>query len=770
MTPEQHRQIGKLYHEALERPHDARQAFLDQACDGDQDLRRRVDALLVAHEQAGEFLEKPDPSLAQVRAHQTAPMTAAGTRFGQYEVISLIGAGGMGEVYLAYDARLGRRIALKLLPAVFTANPDRVKRFKQEARAASATNHPNIITIFDIGEASFGETSIHFIAVEYVEGQTLRQRLVHSPLKLRNVLDIALQTASALAAAHDAGVIHRDIKPENIMIRRDGYVKVLDFGLAKLAEKSTRQSQAGANDPSWTQVKTNPGLVMGTFAYMSPEQAQGQEVDARTDLFSLGCMLYEMISGRTPFEGASPAEMIAQLLGGDSSSFLTFSNDVPRELERIVVRALARNREERYQSAGDLLIDLKNLRLDLDVEARLSRASPDETTIGVPTKATTDATPGAVTSPDAEIPYLLDRIPDTIPVSSLLSEPRSNSPAIREMLEPVGGAVPLDSGFYIVRTTDEKFREAVDRQDSIVLVKGARQVGKTSLLARGLEQARESGARVVLTDFQTLGSQSLESISALMLELAVAFADQLDLDISPDSIWKANRSPGVNFEQYLRHEVLMKLPQPIVWGLDEVDRLFTCNFGSEVFGLFRSWHNKRALDPRGPWQRLTLAIAYATEAHLFITDLNQSPFNIGTRLQLDDFNLEQVSDLNERHGSPLKDMAEITRFYRLLSGHPYLVRRGLHEMVTNNMDLSRLEAVAVSDEGPFSDHLHRMLISLNKDAELREVVRGLLLGKPCASPESFYRLRSAGLAVGESTRDIRPRCQLYARYLERHLQ
>jgi hypothetical protein len=139
-------------------------------------------------------------------------------------------------------------------------------------------------------------------------------------------------------------------------------------------------------------------------------------------------------------------------------------------------------------------------------------------------------------------------------------------------------------------------------------------------------------------------------------------------------------------------------------------------------------------------------------------------------LQLDDFNLEQVSDLNERHGSPLRDMAEITRFYRLLSGHPYLVRRGLHEMVTNNMDLSRLEAVAVSDEGPFSDHLHRMLISLNKDAELREAVRGVLLGKPCPSPESFYRLRSAGLAVGESTRDIRPRCQLYARYLERHLQ
>jgi hypothetical protein len=215
--------------------------------------------------------------------------------------------------------------------------------------------------------------------------------------------------------------------------------------------------------------------------------------------------------------------------------------------------------------------------------------------------------------------------------------------------------------------------------------------------------------------------------------------------------------------------VLAKVSSPIVWGLDEVDRLFTCDFGSEVFVLFRSWHNKRALDPTGPWRRLTLAIAYATEAHLFITDLNQSPFNVGTRLQLEDFTFEQVEELNTRCGSPLRDKAEVARFFRLVSGHPYLVRRGLYEMLSEGLALSALEAQADHDEGPFGDHLRRIVVSLTQDAALSEVVRGMLQGRPCSTPESFYRLRSAGLMLGDSARDARLRCQLYTTYLEKHL-
>ena len=219
---------------------------------------------------------------------------------------------------------------------------------------------------------------------------------------------------------------------------------------------------------------------------------------------------------------------------------------------------------------------------------------------------------------------------------------------------PVGGAVPLDSEFYVERPTDLDFRDAINRQDSIVLVKGGRQMGKTSLLARGLQQARENGAKVVFTDFQALSASHLQSAETLYLALAESIADQLDLDVMPDEVWNEKRGPNVNLERYLRREVLGGFDAPLVWGLDEVDRLFTCSFGSEVFGLFRSWHNRRSLDPTGPWSRLTLGIAYATEAHLFITDLNQSPFNVGTRLSLSDFTPGEVGDLNRRYGSPLK--------------------------------------------------------------------------------------------------------------------
>jgi serine/threonine protein kinase len=231
---------------------------------------------------------------------------AVGARFDHFEVIAPLGAGGMGEVYLARDTRLDRRVALKLLPAEFTANRDRVRRFEQEAKAASSLNHPNIITVYEIGESD----GAHFIAAEYVDGQTLRQRMQGDHLKLLSALDVAVQIASALAAAHEAGIIHRDIKPENVMLRRDGIVKVLDFGLAKLTER--RQGEVDNEAPTRAKVNTDPGTVMGTASYMSPEQARGQEVDARSDIFSLGVMLYEMLAGRAPFCNASSARRCAK--------------------------------------------------------------------------------------------------------------------------------------------------------------------------------------------------------------------------------------------------------------------------------------------------------------------------------------------------------------------------------------------------------------------------------------------------------------------------
>jgi hypothetical protein len=337
-------------------------------------------------------------------------------------------------------------------------------------------------------------------------------------------------------------------------------------------------------------------------------------------------------------------------------------------------------------------------------------------------------------------------------------------------VEPVGGAVPLDSPFYVVRDTDAEFRSAIARRDSIVLVKGARETGKTSLLARGLQQARETGARVVLTDFRTFNAMHLASAETVLLAMGETLGEQLDLDVMPADIWEPRRGPNPNFRRYLRREVLDPLAIPLVWGLDGVDRLFDCDFCSEVFGLMRSWHNDRALDPAGPWARLTLVIAYATEAHLFITDANQSPFNVGTRLTLRDFTLAEVADLNARHQSPLSDEAAVTRFYHLVGGHPYLVRRGLHEMATHGTSIAELEAGAADSDGIFGDHLRRILALLARDSDLGGPMQEVLAGASRPSPESFYRLRSAGLVIGNSPRDARPRCQLYTNFFAPHLQ
>lgn len=330
--------------------------------------------------------------------------------------------------------------------------------------------------------------------------------------------------------------------------------------------------------------------------------------------------------------------------------------------------------------------------------------------------------------------------------------------------------MPLHSRFYITRRTDEKFQAAIAKRDSIVLVKGARQIGKTSLLARGLQQARQAGGSVVLTDFQHLTATAFESVEKLLLILAEMIADQLDLQVLPHQVWSNFLSPSTNFERFLRREVLAKTSTPIVWALDEVDRLFNFSYASEIFGLFRSWHNLRALEPDGPWPRMTLALAYATEAHLFITDLNQSPFNVGTRLTLEDFSLAQITELNLRYGHPLHSEKEVQRFYQLVGGHPYLAQRGLYEIAQRELSLSALEAQADSDEGLFGDHLRRMLVSLQKDAALCEALCNLLEGQAELPLASFYRLRSAGVLVGDSVPEARPRCELYARYLRGRLR
>jgi serine/threonine protein kinase/TolB-like protein/Tfp pilus assembly protein PilF len=288
-----------------------------------------------------------------------------GTRFGRYEIRSQLGVGGMGEVYLAQDTKLGRTVALKFLPSEVSSDQKRMQRFTREAHAVSALNHPNIITIHEIEQ----EGAVTFIATEFIEGVTLRERMKRGALPVEEALDVAIQMASALAAAHAKEIVHRDIKPENVMLREDGYVKVLDFGLAKLAENSSTTPEAV------TQVHTDVGAVIGTARYMSPEQARGIEVDGRTDIFSLGIVLYEMLAGRSPFEGATNHEVVASILKEEPPPLSDYVEHVPARLQEVVSRALMKDRDERYLTAREMLEDLRTLKQDLEFELKLARAA-----------------------------------------------------------------------------------------------------------------------------------------------------------------------------------------------------------------------------------------------------------------------------------------------------------------------------------------------------------------------------------------------------------
>jgi eukaryotic-like serine/threonine-protein kinase len=352
MTPERYQRIGQLFDEALERAPEAREAFLEQACGADIELRSAVEKLLANHSDSEAFLSRPAIDIAAELFAQNQTATTVGKQISHYQILSLLGAGGMGQVYLARDTRLHRKVALKLLPAEFTRDAERVHRFEQEAQAASALNHPNILTIFDIGQPTDEITSPHFIATEYVEGQTLRQLLQDGPLASPQVIEIAIQLADALSASHAVGIIHRDMKPENVMLRTDGYVKVLDFGLAKLIEQ--RQ----------VSLVTDPGKVMGTISYMSPEQALGQTVDHRTDIFSLGIVLYELLSGLQPFKGDSDAATYNAILNLSPLPVTNSQPDLPNEWRWIIERMLEKKPEQRFQTAADLKTALKTLKHD----------------------------------------------------------------------------------------------------------------------------------------------------------------------------------------------------------------------------------------------------------------------------------------------------------------------------------------------------------------------------------------------------------------------
>ena len=370
MNPERWSQVDSLLDAALDHAPEGRTAFLREACPEDEELRGEVESLLVAHGQSGDFSEEPALDVAARHFAESSEeggavagsmnALAAGQTVGRYEVRSLLGAGGMGQVYLARDTELDRPVALKLLPARLAGEPERLRRFEREARTVSRLNHPNILTIHEIGKTD----SLHFIATEFIEGVTLRQRMKAGRMDVGEILHVAVQTAAALSAAHSAGIVHRDVKPENIMIRPDGYVKVLDFGIAKFtshADQQTGSEAATVKRPFMTRA----GIVMGTVSYMSPEQARGQVLDARTDIWSLGVVLYEMCAARVPFEGATPSDVLVAILDREPPALSRVKSHVAAELERIVLKGLRKDRAERYADVNEMARQLESLRQQL---------------------------------------------------------------------------------------------------------------------------------------------------------------------------------------------------------------------------------------------------------------------------------------------------------------------------------------------------------------------------------------------------------------------
>src|SRR5213595_854217 len=344
MTSERWQQVNDLFQLAAERAPEERTTFLQTACQGDEGLRREVESLIASYERAENFIESPAFEVVPELLTDDRADAIVGASIAHYQIESLIGVGGMGQVYLARDERLGRKVALKFLPERLTANNSQLSRFKSEARAASALNHPNILTVYEIGT----EGNRHFIATEFIEGVTLRATLAGGRMSVHDALEVAVQVASALAAAHETGVVHRDMKPENIMLRPDGYVKVLDFGIAKLTEP--RPVPDLDEIGTTTVLQTRAGLVLGTARYMSPEQTRGQTVDARSDIWSLGVVIYEMIAGIPPFHGKTPSDCIASILTTQPPPLSGVLPEVPLNLEAILQKALRKKSDERYQT------------------------------------------------------------------------------------------------------------------------------------------------------------------------------------------------------------------------------------------------------------------------------------------------------------------------------------------------------------------------------------------------------------------------------------
>ncbi|MGI8811389.1 MAG: protein kinase domain-containing protein, partial [Pyrinomonadaceae bacterium] len=470
MIPRKWQKVRELFDAALQLLPDERRRFVDENCEGDEEVRREVESILANAEDAALFLEKPAVGEVVEAIVDNSAKIRIGQNFSHYKILRLLGEGGMGEVYLAEDNTLKRFVALKILPARSVQDAERMRRFGLEAEAVSALNHPNILTIYETGIAD----GINFIASEYVEGETLSKHLRGEPLSLQLALDLAIQVMSALKTAHDAGIIHRDIKPDNVMIRPDGFVKLLDFGIAKLTEKKPELIDAEA--ATAVNAGTTPGMIIGTANYMSPEQARGKTVDARTDIFSFGLVLYEMVCGKRAFAGENAMDVIATLLHKEPVSLNRLMPDVPREIERIVTKTIKKDREERYQTSKDLLIDLKDARQELEFQNKLDRTN----SASFGERAAEPITHGAAT----------DAARTTSSAEYLVTEIKSNKLRFGILSLLLFAAIGFGYWFFFTHPTDTNKMSSTKQIESIAVMPFVNESGnaETEYLSDGMTE------------------------------------------------------------------------------------------------------------------------------------------------------------------------------------------------------------------------------------------------------------------------------------------
>lgn len=650
----------------------------------------------------------------------------------------------MGEVYLVEDTKLRRKVALKLLAADLTKNEDRLRRFEQEAQAASALNHPNILTIHEIGS----EGDAHFIATEFIDGETLRQRMLRSRLTMREVLDVTVQVAGALAAAHSAGIIHRDIKPENIMLRPDGYVKVLDFGLAKLTEQQVSTTNTDA--PTVARVDTDPGTVMGTLNYMSPEQARGKAVDARSDVFSLGVVTYEMIAGRAPFEGETPSDVISFILQVDAPPLTRFSQDVPSELERIVTKALAKDKEERYQTVKDMLIDLKRLKRGHEVDAEIERSISPDGIRGLASSAASDPAKSQSNSGEGS-----ERT--TSSAEYILSEIRRHKRGAAAVLAVVfvvaAGLVyflyfgasnkTIDSiaVLPLINVSNDPNVEYLSDGIAESIINGLSQFPNLKVMSRG-SVFRYKGREV---DTQTVGKEL--GVRAVLTGRVIQRGDGLSVNVElvdtrdNSQIWgqqyKRNLADVFAVQEDIAKEVSEKLRLRISGG----ERQQLAKRYTENIKAYQNYMQGRTHSDRRTRESLTIAISYYEKAieedknyPLAYSGLSEAYTNLGVAQYIAPIDGRRKAEENAKKALSLDDaLAEghsaLGRCYTAFA--PYDFVRGDREL-RRAVELSpglalvhQYLALSLIRQGRFDESLEEMLKARERDPLSSQIARSV---------------------------------------------